>query len=75
MNVAYWGGLVPDNAADAATLTALLNAGALGLKGFLSDSGVDGFGRIDGCAAACALHTHRPFTWLRPRLRRGEAEM
>lgn len=43
VDVAFWGGLVPANAADGAALGALLDAGAVGLKAFLVPSGVDDF--------------------------------
>lgn len=43
VDVAFWGGLVPSNARDPAALTALLSAGVVGLKAFMSPSGVDEF--------------------------------
>ncbi|ONH68517.1 Allantoinase [Cyberlindnera fabianii] len=43
-DVAFWGGLVPDNLND---LVPLINAGVRGFKGFMIDSGVDEFPAID----------------------------
>ena len=40
VNCGFWGGVVPDNEGD---LEALLDAGALGLKAFLTHSGIDDF--------------------------------
>ena len=39
VDVGFWAGLVPQNANDSATLTALMEAGALGFKAFLSPAG------------------------------------
>jgi allantoinase len=44
VDVAFWGGLVPDNLDD---LVPLINAGVRGFKGFMIDSGVDEFPAID----------------------------
>lgn len=44
VDVAFWGGLVPDNLSD---LVPLINAGVRGFKGFMIDSGVDEFPAID----------------------------
>ena len=43
MDVAFWGGVVPDNAAEPAELRGMLDRGVLGLKTFLSPSGSDDF--------------------------------
>jgi allantoinase len=43
VDVGFWGGAVPGNAGE---LRALLDAGALGFKGFLVDSGVPEFGHL-----------------------------
>lgn len=43
-DVAFWGGLVPDNLQD---LIPLVKSGVRGFKGFLIDSGVDEFPAID----------------------------
>jgi len=40
VNCGFWGGVIPGNEKD---LEALLDAGALGLKAFLVDSGIDDF--------------------------------
>ena len=50
VDIAYWGGLVPENAFRSDVLDQLLNAGAVGLKGFMSPSGLDDFRNIDGYA-------------------------
>ena len=44
VDVAFWGGLVPDNLDD---LVPLINAGVRGFKGFMIDSGVDEFPAIN----------------------------
>ena len=43
VDVAFWGGLVPENAAEPAKLRGMLDRGVLGLKTFLSPSGSDDF--------------------------------
>ena len=44
VDAGFWGALVPDNAGNASVLQALLQAGALGFKCFLSPSGAaDGY--------------------------------
>ncbi len=40
VDVGFWGGMVPANSHDAGELRAMLDAGALGFKAFLSPSGV-----------------------------------
>jgi len=40
VNCGFWGGIVPDNASD---VEALINAGVLGFKAFLTHSGIDDF--------------------------------
>lgn len=44
VDVAFWGGVVPGNAAD---LPALIDAGVAGFKAFLIDSGVEEFAHVD----------------------------
>lgn len=39
VDVGFWGGLVPANAHDPATLRKMLKCGALGFKAFLPPSG------------------------------------
>lgn len=39
VDVGFWGGLVPANAHDHTVLAALVDAGVLGLKSFMSPSG------------------------------------
>ena len=58
VDVAFWGGLVPENAADEAVLGELLDAGVVGLKSFMCPSGIDEFGHTGAAdfeAAAAAL--------------------
>lgn len=43
VNCGFWGGLVPENIAD---LEELLDAGVLGLKAFLTHSGIDDFPNV-----------------------------
>lgn len=43
VDVGFYGGLVPENAFDASALESLVDAGVLGLKAFLCDSGIDEF--------------------------------
>jgi len=43
VDVAFWGGVVPGNAAD---IPALIDAGVAGFKSFLIDSGVEEFGHV-----------------------------
>lgn len=45
VDVAYWGGAVPENLGR---LGALLDAGVVGVKCFLSPSGIDEFGHLSG---------------------------
>lgn len=44
VDVAFWGGVIPGNAAD---LARMRRAGVAGFKCFLSDSGADGFPPVD----------------------------
>ncbi|CAD7697443.1 unnamed protein product [Ostreobium quekettii] len=46
VNTGFWGGLVPENAADRVTLEALLESGAFGLKAFMSPSGINDFPNV-----------------------------
>jgi dihydroorotase-like cyclic amidohydrolase len=49
-HVAMWGGLTRDNAYDHRTLTEMLTLGAVGLKAFMSPSGIDDFPPVSQCA-------------------------
>lgn len=42
VDTGLWGGIVPDNAADPAVLQAMLEAGVLGFKSFMIESGARG---------------------------------
>jgi allantoinase len=42
----FWAGLVPGNARNPDTLTALLDAGAMGFKAFMAPSGIDDFPNV-----------------------------
>jgi hypothetical protein len=59
VDVAFWGGLVPHNAENTTELGALLDAGVVGLKAFMSPSGIDDFERTTpahlAARAACTL--------------------
>lgn len=55
VNVGYWAGLVPSNAADAPTLLALVELGAVGFKGFMCPSGINDFEHVTGPDIAAAL--------------------
>lgn len=55
VDVGFWGGLVPENAHDAAGLEALLDGGVLGLKAFQSPSGIPDFGNANETHMAAAL--------------------
>ena len=60
VDVGFWAGLVPQNSNDSATLTALMEAGALGFKAFLSPAG-DQLWKLEAapcCTAVfqCAWH-------------------
>ncbi len=39
VDVGFWGGIVPDNAANHSVLRDMLDGGALGFKSFMSPSG------------------------------------
>jgi len=54
VDVGLWGGAVPGNASE---LRPLLDAGALGFKCFLIDSGVPEFGHLDEGGLKAALQT------------------
>lgn len=55
VDVAFWGGLVPHNADNATELGALLDAGVVGLKAFMSPSGIDDFESTTPAHLAAAL--------------------
>jgi allantoinase len=57
VNVGFWGGIVPENAADAGILHGMAKAGALGFKSFLSPSGLDTFSNVAISDVAQALPT------------------
>ena len=46
VNVGFWGGIVPGNAAKHDVLGAMLEAGALGFKSFVSPSGINDFPNV-----------------------------
>lgn len=52
VDVAYWGGAVPENLGSLAPLAA---AGVVGFKCFLSPSGIDEFGHLDAAGLEAAL--------------------
>ena len=52
VDIAYWGGAVPENLGSLAELAA---AGVVGVKCFLSPSGIDEFGQLDGAQLEAAL--------------------
>ena len=52
VDVAYWGGAVPENLGS---LAALADAGVVGFKCFLSPSGIDEFGHLDAADLEVAL--------------------
>lgn len=52
VDVAYWGGAVPENLGR---LGELLDAGAVGVKCFLAPSGIDEFGHLDAAQLERAL--------------------
>jgi allantoinase len=55
VDVAFWGGVVPDNAGDAAELAGLVEDGVRGFKCFLIDSGVEEFGWVGEPHLATAM--------------------
>lgn len=55
VDVGLWGGLVPGNARRAGELAAMVAAGALGFKAFLSPSGIDDFANVSLADVAAAL--------------------
>jgi dihydroorotase-like cyclic amidohydrolase len=69
VDVGFWGGVIPQNLAD---LGALHDAGVLGFKCFLADSGLADFPPVDGRGLATALGVLRglPLVWTQAR-RRG----
>jgi allantoinase len=56
VDVGFWGGVVPGNLAE---LAALHDAGVLGFKCFLADSGSDEFPPVDGSQLTAALRLLR----------------
>ena len=52
VDVAYWGGAVPENLGS---LRALADAGVVGVKCFLSPSGIDEFGHLDAAQLEACL--------------------
>ncbi|MBK1786785.1 allantoinase AllB [Prauserella cavernicola] len=61
VDVAFWGGAVPGNAAE---LRPLHDAGVSGFKSFLLHSGVDEFPPLDADGLATAMHALREFDGL-----------
>ncbi|KDD72127.1 hypothetical protein H632_c3822p0, partial [Helicosporidium sp. ATCC 50920] len=55
VEVGFWGGITPQNAADAGELRRMVRAGALGFKAFLSPSGMDDFENVSPADVAAAL--------------------
>jgi allantoinase len=55
VDVAFHGGLVPDNARDRPALEALLDAGVVGIKAFLCDSGLAEFPPVSHGDLAAAM--------------------
>jgi allantoinase len=55
VNVGYWGGIVPENAANRSELAAMLRAGAHGFKSFISPSGINDFGNVSREHVATAM--------------------
>lgn len=49
-HVAMWGGLTRDNAHDHSSLSEMLQLGAVGLKAFMSPSGINDFPPVSPCA-------------------------
>lgn len=56
VDVGFWGGIVPDNAAD---LVPLVNAGVRGFKCFMIESGVDEFPAVEDADIMRAMQTLR----------------
>ncbi|KAK9811373.1 hypothetical protein WJX72_002753 [[Myrmecia] bisecta] len=46
VDAAFWGGIVPENAANHSVLQGMLDAGALGFKSFMSPSGINDFENV-----------------------------
>jgi allantoinase len=59
VNVAFWAGLVPDNARQPGALRALVRGGALGFKAFMAPSGIDDFPPVSPEEVEAALPTLR----------------
>jgi allantoinase len=62
IDMAQWGGLIPANARNSAELEGILKLGAVGMKAFMSPSGMDDFPAVDRSdieAALPALMRHR----------------
>lgn len=55
VDMGFWGGLVPENANDLQRLEEMLRAGVLGLKSFMSPSGIDDFPATNGDHFKAAL--------------------
>lgn len=47
INCGFWGGVVPQNSENSKDLEDLLQAGVLGIKGFLTHSGIDEFPNVN----------------------------
>ncbi|EFN54312.1 hypothetical protein CHLNCDRAFT_31701 [Chlorella variabilis] len=59
VNVGFWAGLVPANAAAPGVLKALARGGALGFKAFMAPSGIDDFPHVSPAEVEAALPTIR----------------
>ena len=62
VDVAFWGGLVPGNARNASVLNELIERGVVGLKTFMSPSGIGDFANTspgDLAAALAVLDRHQ----------------
>jgi len=55
VDTAFWGGLVPENASNETRLVELLAGGVVGLKAFMSPSGIDDFGCSSPTQLAVAM--------------------
>eukprot|EP00879_Flechtneria_rotunda_P024729 GHRR01026235.1.p2 GENE.GHRR01026235.1~~GHRR01026235.1.p2 ORF type:complete len:138 (+),score=34.31 GHRR01026235.1:772-1185(+) len=56
VNIGFWGGITPDNAAKHDILWGMLKAGALGFKSFVAPSGINDFANVSRADVANAVH-------------------
>ncbi|KAK9152728.1 hypothetical protein Sjap_000208 [Stephania japonica] len=73
VDVGFWGGLVPENAFDAAALKGLLDAGVLGLKSFMCPSGINDFPMTNASHIKEGLHVLAKYR--RPLLVHAEVQL